>query len=700
MSGYRHHRGQGYRGRGGRGRYYGDGGRRDNDDGRGYNNGRDHSPGDRYEDSGDSFRGKSGRGRGGRPPPGLKGREIGMWYARKSQAAKDKREKLDRPVVHVNAQEQRKIRAALNDLDDEPSDQSHQTGGMNQQATSYGRDWFDEDPHQASASNFTSSSSSDPRSDPTHIRFEDENDSDEELEISGFKEYLEVSKLESEDYIDLTKCDVSDCSQPEEDYRSSKLDQIYKQDLDDKMTNEKYISMLNFRKKLPAYQMKDEIIQTISTNQVVVISGETGCGKTTQVPQFVLDNAIAQGRGSQCHVICTQPRRISAISVSQRVAQERVVKCGDGDEVGFMIRLEKKLPRPRGSLLFCTTGCVLKFLESDPMLNRATHIIIDEIHERDLQSDFLMIILKDILPHRPDLKVVLMSATLNAELFSQYFNGSPMLHIPGFTYPVEEFYLEDVMEMIQYQAENKPNYFKPTRFRRKGQEAENEYRREIEREEWLQSLRGKYSNRTISSLKLVDDKKDMKGQLATLLQEVGFTSSSNPKHREANMNSDNLSLVKAIICAGLYPNVAMIGKIPKSKFKTVKLNLKHGQKAAMHPSSVNAYSQFFDEKWVIFHKKMRTSDIYIYDCTTISPYPLLLFGGEINLLQDAGDCVSVDGWIIFKAKPDVANLVKDLRVRLDKVLEQKITKPGPTDWTHGSKEGSLMKLIIDLMSQK
>ncbi|KAL1115561.1 hypothetical protein AAG570_005851 [Ranatra chinensis] len=100
--------------------------------------------------------------------------------------------------------------------------------------------------------------------------------------------------------------------------------------------------------------------------------------------------------GSTCRVVCTQPRRISAISVAERVAEERAEKCGKS--VGYQIRLEKVLPRNSGSILFCTTGVLLKYMHSDPTLSGISHIVLDEIHERDTVSDFVICILRDVVP--------------------------------------------------------------------------------------------------------------------------------------------------------------------------------------------------------------------------------------------------------------------------------------------------------------
>ncbi|KAF7808821.1 DExH-box ATP-dependent RNA helicase DExH5, mitochondrial isoform X1 [Senna tora] len=205
--------------------------------------------------------------------------------------------------------------------------------------------------------------------------------------------------------------------------------------------------LLEFRRSLPAYKEKEAILSAISRNQVIIISGETGCGKTTQIPQFILESEINSVSGAQCNIICTQPRRISAISVSERVAFERGEKLGES--VGYKVRLEGMKGRDT-HLLFCTTGILLRKLLADRNLKGITHVIVDEIHERGMNEDFLLIVLKDLLPRRPELRLILMSATLDAELFSSYFNGAPIMKIPGFTYPVRTHFLENILEMTGY----------------------------------------------------------------------------------------------------------------------------------------------------------------------------------------------------------------------------------------------------------
>ncbi|CAN1151585.1 DExH-box ATP-dependent RNA helicase DExH5, mitochondrial [Linum perenne] len=205
--------------------------------------------------------------------------------------------------------------------------------------------------------------------------------------------------------------------------------------------------MVEFRKTLPAYKEKNAILTAVAENQVVIISGETGCGKTTQIPQFILESEIGVVRGAACSIICTQPRRISAISVSERVATERGEKLGES--VGYKVRLEGIKGRET-HLLFCTTGILLRRLLVDQSLKGVTHVIVDEIHERGMNEDFLLIVLRDLLSRRPELRLILMSATLDAELFSSYFNRAPILRIPGFTYPVKTHFLENILEMTGY----------------------------------------------------------------------------------------------------------------------------------------------------------------------------------------------------------------------------------------------------------
>ncbi len=213
--------------------------------------------------------------------------------------------------------------------------------------------------------------------------------------------------------------------------------------------------MQEVRRGLPAWNEKENILAKLVKSQVVVISGMTGCGKSTQVPQYILDDGLDQGEVR--NIICTQPRRISAIGVAERVAQERNEKVGN--LVGYQIRLESKTSAST-RLLFCTTGILLRRLESDPELNSVTHVVVDEVHERSEESDFLLMIIRDLLPRRPKLKIILMSATLNANLFSSYFGKIPVVDIPGRTFPVKQFFLEEIISLTKFTMEEHGPYAK------------------------------------------------------------------------------------------------------------------------------------------------------------------------------------------------------------------------------------------------
>ncbi|GMF25156.1 unnamed protein product [Phytophthora fragariaefolia] len=207
--------------------------------------------------------------------------------------------------------------------------------------------------------------------------------------------------------------------------------------------------------RLPVYDYREQILELVERNQLVVLSGDTGCGKSTQIPQFLLDDALARGRGDETRIICTQPRRISAISLAERVARERSGSRGeDTKEVGHAIRFDASFDAKRSKLIFCTTGTLLKWLNNDPLARGFSHIILDEVHERDQFTDFLLILIKtSILKQRPDLKVILMSATIQVEKFSQYFQpdfAAPFLQMVGGTnFPVTTLFLEDILALLE-----------------------------------------------------------------------------------------------------------------------------------------------------------------------------------------------------------------------------------------------------------
>ncbi|XP_033625049.1 ATP-dependent RNA helicase DHX29-like [Asterias rubens] len=212
-----------------------------------------------------------------------------------------------------------------------------------------------------------------------------------------------------------------------------------------------YHKMLVSRQTLPVYQHRDAIVNQLKTSPVVIVAGETGSGKSTQVPQFLLEDLIMSGAGGHSSIVCTEPRRISATSLARRVSQE-MAERGPGTKesmCGYQIRMESQQCHTT-RLLYCTTGVLLRKLQLDPKLQDISHIIVDEVHERSVQSDFLLIILKTLLKVRRDLRVILMSATIESAKLSAYFHHCPVVNIPGRTFPVQVFHVEDVIENTNY----------------------------------------------------------------------------------------------------------------------------------------------------------------------------------------------------------------------------------------------------------
>ena len=181
---------------------------------------------------------------------------------------------------------------------------------------------------------------------------------------------------------------------------------------------------------LPVSSRRDEIAAAIKNNQVVIVCGETGSGKTTQLPKICLE----LGRGVSGLIGHTQPRRIAARSVASRIAQE--LKSPLGEVVGYKVRFNDKLTES-SYIKLMTDGILLAETQGDRFLNAYDTIIIDEAHERSLNIDFLLGYLKQLLPKRPDLKVIVTSATIDADRFSSHFNGAPVIEVSGRTYPVE-----------------------------------------------------------------------------------------------------------------------------------------------------------------------------------------------------------------------------------------------------------------------
>ncbi|KAI2002831.1 hypothetical protein LOZ39_006536 [Ophidiomyces ophidiicola] len=219
----------------------------------------------------------------------------------------------------------------------------------------------------------------------------------------------------------------------------------------DRSSTAAYKQMQVTRMTLPIWQFKPQILETLEKNRTLIICSETGSGKSTQIPSFILENELLFGRS--CKVYVTEPRRISAISLAKRVSEE----LGEGKDaigtsrslVGYSIRLESKISIST-RLVFATTGVVIRMVERPQEFSEITHLVLDEVHERTLDTDFLLIILRRLLHQRSNLKLILMSATVDAKRFSTYLGGAPILDIPGRTFPVQTKYLEDAIEITKH----------------------------------------------------------------------------------------------------------------------------------------------------------------------------------------------------------------------------------------------------------
>ncbi|XP_037532031.1 pre-mRNA-splicing factor ATP-dependent RNA helicase DHX16 [Nematolebias whitei] len=193
-------------------------------------------------------------------------------------------------------------------------------------------------------------------------------------------------------------------------------------------------SIQEVRRSLPIFPYREDLLAAIHEHQVLVIEGETGSGKTTQIPQYLLEDGYTNGG---MKIGCTQPRRVAAMSVAARVAEEMNVKLGN--EVGYSIRFED-CTSERTVLKYMTDGMLLREFLTEPDLASYSVVIIDEAHERTLHTDILFGLIKDIARFRPDLKVLVASATLDTERFSSFFDDAPVFRIPGRRFPVDIFY--------------------------------------------------------------------------------------------------------------------------------------------------------------------------------------------------------------------------------------------------------------------
>lgn len=203
-----------------------------------------------------------------------------------------------------------------------------------------------------------------------------------------------------------------------------------------KVEEKKAASMEQTRMSLPIYGYKEQLVSAVKEYQVLVIVGETGSGKTTQIPQYLHEAGYTKG---ELKIGCTQPRRVAAMSVAARVAEEMGVRLGQA--VGYSVRFEDATS-PQTILKYMTDGMLLREILTEPDLGAYSVLIIDEAHERTLHTDILLVLVKHIARSRPDLKLLISSATLDAQKFSKYFDDAPIFNIPGRRYPVDIHYTQ------------------------------------------------------------------------------------------------------------------------------------------------------------------------------------------------------------------------------------------------------------------
>ncbi|KAF8899102.1 P-loop containing nucleoside triphosphate hydrolase protein [Infundibulicybe gibba] len=269
------------------------------------------------------------------------------------------------------------------------------------------------------------------------------------------KERRELRQQEANEEADS---EARDFSQPWLDPMSKESDKMFAQDLRGNLKGQKAgevpkwkeqsfnkattfgeitsLSIQDQRKSLPIYKLRDPLLQAIGEHQVLIVVGDTGSGKTTQMVQYLAESGYAD-RG---RIGCTQPRRVAAMSVAKRVSEE--VGCRLGQEVGYTIRFED-CTSPETRIKYMTDGMLQRECLIDPLCSSYSVVMLDEAHERTIATDVLFGLLKKAVKRRPDLKLIVTSATLDAEKFSKYFFGCPIFTIPGRTYPVEILYTKE-----------------------------------------------------------------------------------------------------------------------------------------------------------------------------------------------------------------------------------------------------------------
>lgn len=228
-----------------------------------------------------------------------------------------------------------------------------------------------------------------------------------------------------------------------------------------RLQDPRLVSLRNQLGLLQVNRRKGEILDLVNNNTYTIVVAATGTGKSTQLPQIFLDDAAIRHQGTNCRVVCVQPRRIAASSLAHRVARERNEPVGYS--VGYHVRFDAQRARHRGSVTYCTTGIMLELLQNVPRyLDTISHIILDEVHERDTGLDLLMLLLKEYIGERQSKgahapKLIITSATINVDLFASYFQNTshdgtrspaPHIDIPGHTFQVTRHHLNDLLKSL------------------------------------------------------------------------------------------------------------------------------------------------------------------------------------------------------------------------------------------------------------
>ncbi|KAJ6015713.1 hypothetical protein N7540_010304 [Penicillium herquei] len=269
------------------------------------------------------------------------------------------------------------------------------------------------------------------------------------------------STIQAANFLPIIRSQEKESSASDSDLREAQRSGELAHSLDSRLASQdpETCAILSDRAQLPVYRKREEILKMIEQHTYTILSAETGSGKSTQIPQMILEEATHRGSGGECNVLCIQPRRIAAQLLGKRVAAEREESIGE--TVGYATRFDKMWPDRNGSITYCTTGLALKMFHDDAAsLRKYTHIILDEVHVRDVNIDFMMLLLKRHVDQcqslcTPAPRVVIMSATLDLDLFTSYFHSvgpdgasipAPSITIPGRQHHVNEHFLDEILD--------------------------------------------------------------------------------------------------------------------------------------------------------------------------------------------------------------------------------------------------------------